>query len=218
VFERYTEPARHVVVLAQEEARLMRHQHIGTEHLLAGIARLEDDAAAGVLHGRGLTAERTRAEVVRHVPVGEYEHSGPVPFTAAATEALEVALREALGLGHATIRPGHLLLAVLRQRDGVARRLLRDTGADVRDVQEEIVEALAAGGEPPPRPRSDAPLAEVHGPVPVSLGPDLIGDLGNPRVDAQLLLAILERGGPVAAWLRERGLEEADVRRWSGLV
>lgn len=217
MFERFTEQARLVVVLAQEEARLMRHGHIGTEHLLVGVTRLEGDDAAAALGAHGLSVERTRAEVVRHVAVGSAPEGGAIPFTGAAKEALEVSLREALGLGHDAIRPGHILLAVLRQHDGVARRVLRDSGTDIDEVRRAVVASLqqaasGTGHEPSPRP-----VMEGGGGIQVQLGSELFGGLGAPGVDARLLLTLLGCNGPVAARLRERGIDEAEVRRWAGL-
>jgi ATP-dependent Clp protease ATP-binding subunit ClpC len=125
MFERFTEQARQVVVLAQEEARLMRHGHIGTEHLLVALARVDDDVATPLLTGHGLTGEQARAEVVAVQGVGSAESSDQfLPFTPAAHDALEATLRESLELGHDRVEPAHLLLGVLRQRDGVARRVL----------------------------------------------------------------------------------------------
>src|SRR3954468_14800054 len=132
MFERFTDQARTVVVLAEEEARLMRHGHIGTEHLLVGLARVDDAVAAPMLRAHGLTGEKARAEVVAIVGVGNAEPGGQIPFTPAAHDALEATLRESLELGHDRVEPAHLLLGVLRQRDGVARRVL-----------------AAAGGRPP---------------------------------------------------------------------
>jgi ATP-dependent Clp protease ATP-binding subunit ClpC len=206
MFERYTEPARHAIVLAQEEARLMRHSHVGTEHLLLGIARVDDPSSRAALTGIGLTVEHARAEVVRRVPVGTHEASGSIPFTDAAKAALEVALREALGLGHSAIRPGHLLLGVLRQADGVARRVLVDAGGDVQAVRTAIVTAL---GEPP------APSPEEGRPGPVHLESTAL--IGDPDFDARLLLTILACNSAVAERLRERGVDELEVRRWAGL-
>lgn len=218
MFERYTEQARLVVVLAQEEARLMRHGHIGTEHLLVGVTRLEDDGAAAALRANGLTVERTRAEVVRHIAVGSEVGSGAIPFTAAAKEALDVTLREALGLGHDEIRPGHILLAVLRQHDGVARRVLRDGGADIDEVRQAVVASLAHGvAAGTGHESSSRPVMEGGGGIQVQLGSELFSGLGAPGVDARLLLTLLGCNGPVAARLRERGVDEAEVRRWAGL-
>jgi ATP-dependent Clp protease ATP-binding subunit ClpC len=129
MFERFTDQARQVVVLAQEEARLMRHGHIGTEHLLVALARVGDDVATPMLADHGLTPEKTRAEVVAIIGVGNAEPGGQLPFTPAAHDALEATLRESLELGHDRVEPAHLLLGVLRQRDSVARRVLAAAGA-----------------------------------------------------------------------------------------
>jgi ATP-dependent Clp protease ATP-binding subunit ClpC len=197
MFDRFTEAARHVVVIAQEEARLIRHGHIGTEHLLVALADEPEVLALG------LSRERARGEVVRTVGLGEIdgELSTRIPFTAPAQEALRDALGEAMRLGHSQVLPGHVLLAVLRQRDGVARRVLVAAGA----VPSEFRDALIARLSAPEAPPSDAVVAR--------LGERVLGDLGHARVDARLLLAILERNGPMAAWLRERGVDEATLRR-----
>src|SRR3954447_16187316 len=192
MFERYTEPARQVVVLAQEEARLMRHGHIGTEHLLVALARVGDDVASPMLAAHGLTAERARAEVVAISGVGEAEGGGAIPFTPAAHDALDATLRESLELGHERVEPAHLLLGVLRQRDGVARRV------------------LSAAGAHPPEARAEVELRLAQSTQPGSHEPR------SPQLDGDLLLAILERDGAVAAWLRERGIDETTVRRMLG--
>jgi ATP-dependent Clp protease ATP-binding subunit ClpC len=207
MFERYTEPARQVVVLAQEEARLMRHGHIGTEHLLVALARVGDDVASPMLAAHGLTAQKVRAEVVAISGVGDAE-GGAIPFTSAAKDALEATLRESLELGHDRIEPAHLLLGVVRQRDGVARRVLAAAGAHPVEVREEIARRLAQSARP-----AAAGDPRHGGAMPVRLGETLVGDLGHPQVDGDLLLRILERDGTVAAWLRERGVDDAAVRR-----
>jgi ATP-dependent Clp protease ATP-binding subunit ClpA len=197
MYERFTEPTRQAVVLAQEEARLMRHGHLGTEHLLVALA---DEPEIRAL---GMTRENARGEVVRTVGLGtaDGEFSGQIPITAAAREELQDAIGEAMRLGHSEVQPGHLLLAVLRQRDGVARRVLVAAGA----VPSEFRDALVARLSAPEAPAPDAVVAR--------LGERVLGDLGHARVDARLLLAILERNGPMAAWLRERGVDEPTLRR-----
>src|SRR3954454_6430598 len=211
MFERYTEQARQVVVLAQEEARLMRHGHIGTEHLLVALARVGDGVATPMLADHGLTAEKARAEVVAIIGVGEAEGGGAIPFTPAAKDALEATLRESLELGHERVEPAHLLLGVVRQRDGVARRVLAAAGAHPVEAREEVARRLAQSQRPA------APGgARPGGAMPVRLGETLVGDLGHPQVDGDLLLRILQRGGAVAAWLRERGGDEPAVRRMLG--
>ena len=192
MFERFTDKARQVVVLAQEEARLMRHGHVGTEHLLVALARVEDDVATPMLADHGLTAEKARAEVVAIIGVGNTEPGGQLPFTPAAHDALEATLRDSLELGHDRVQPAHLLLGVLRQRDGVARRVLAGAGAHPTESREEVERRLAA----------------VSGSTP--------GELRSPFADGELLMQVLARDGAVAAWLRERGVDEQAVRRMLG--
>jgi ATP-dependent Clp protease ATP-binding subunit ClpC len=192
MFERFTDQARQVVVLAEEEARLMRHAHIGTEHLLVGLARVDDAVATPMLHAHGLTGEKARAEVVAIVGIGNAEPGGQIPFTPAAHDALDATLRESLELGHDRVEPAHLLLGVLRQRDGVARRVLSGAGAHPPEARAEVERRLAETGHPSTQePRS-------------------------PKLDGDLLLQVLERDGAVAAWLRERGVDEQAVRRMLG--
>src|SRR4051794_3048019 len=105
MFERFPEKAPHVVGVAPEEARPMRHGHIGTEHLLVALARVDDDVATPLLSGHGLTGEKARAEVVAIEGVGNAEAGGQLPFTPAAHDALEATLRESLELGHDRVEP-----------------------------------------------------------------------------------------------------------------
>jgi ATP-dependent Clp protease ATP-binding subunit ClpA len=200
MFDRFTEVARHTVVVAHEEARLMHHGHIGTEHLLVALA---DEPEVRAL---GLDRERARGEVVKTVGLGDVdpEAYGQIPFTAAAKQALEEGLTEAMRLGHHQIAPGHLLLAVLRQRDGVARRILVNAGAVPSDLRDAIVGRLQALPQAPPDPGD---------PVVVRLNGAVLGDVGNRRTDLRLLLAILERDGEIAALLRDCGLDEPALRR-----
>ncbi len=207
MFERFTPRAHDVLRVAQEEAHLMRHAHIGTEHLLVGLARGEEDAAV-MLHRFGLSDDTARAEVVQLVGMGDHTGGGGLPFTPAAKDALEQAVGEAMRLGHERVDSAHLLLAILRQPDAVARRMLMSAGAAPRDVRNELIERLNARPRVLPR--------DPGAPVGVTLDEALIGDLGNPRVDGRLLLEILDRRGAVAAWLRERGVDEAAVRQMLG--
>ena len=117
MFERFTERARQVVVLAQEEARTLKHNYIGTEHILLGLLREEEGLAARVLESLDITVERVRAQVVRIVGSGEEVTSGQIPFTPRAKKVLELALREALSLGHNYIGTEHILLGLVREND-----------------------------------------------------------------------------------------------------
>jgi ATP-dependent Clp protease ATP-binding subunit ClpC len=156
VFERFTERARQVVVLAQDEARALRHNYIGTEHLLLGLLRDEDFLAARVLESFSITIEEVRADVVRVVGRGDDVTTGQIPFTPRSKKVLELSLREALSLGHNYIGTEHLLLGLVREWEGVAARILVSHGADAEKVRNEVIRALSAappteleGGEEP---------------------------------------------------------------------
>jgi ATP-dependent Clp protease ATP-binding subunit ClpC len=154
VFERFTERARQVVVLAQEEARALRHNYIGTEHLLLGLLREEEGIAARVLESLGVTIESVRVQVGRIVGQGDKVETGQIPFTPRAKRVLELALREALSLGHNWIGTEHVLLGIAREDDGVAKQILLDFGVDADRIRDEVIRTLGgaprAGGAPPP--------------------------------------------------------------------
>src|ERR1700716_4164859 len=146
MFERFTERARQVVVLAQEEARTLKHKYIGTEHILLGLLREEEGLAARVLESLDITVERVRAQVVRIVGSGEEVTSGQIPFTPRAKKVLELALREALSLGHNYIGTEHILLGLVRENEGVAARILLDFDADSEKIRNEVIRMLSGPG------------------------------------------------------------------------
>ncbi len=146
MFERFTERARQVVVLAQEEARTLKHNYIGTEHILLGLLREEEGLAARVLESLDITTERVRAQVVRIVGSGEEVTSGQIPFTPRAKKVLELALREALSLGHNYIGTEHILLGLVRENEGVAARILLDFDADSEKIRNEVIRMLSGPG------------------------------------------------------------------------
>src|ERR1700744_1870141 len=146
MFERFTERARQVVVLAQEEARTLKHNYIGTEHILLGLLREEEGLAARVLESLDITVERVRAQVVRIVGSGEEVTSGQIPFTPRAKKVLELALREALSLGHNYIGTEHILLGRVRENEGVAARILLDFDADSEKIRNEVIRMLSGPG------------------------------------------------------------------------
>jgi ATP-dependent Clp protease ATP-binding subunit ClpC len=154
VFERFTERARQVIVLAQAEARALKHNYIGTEHLLLGLLREEEGLAARVLASFGVTLEEVRADVARIVGQGEEVEGGQIPFTPRAKKILELSLREALDLGHNYIGTEHLLLGLLREGEGVAVRILIDVGAAPGAIRDQLVLSLSGtrGEMPTPRP------------------------------------------------------------------
>ncbi len=157
MFERFTERARQVVVLASEEARGFKHDAIGTEHILLGLIREREGLAASVLGSLDITLERVRGEVVRSVGVGQDLVTGQIPFTPTAKQVLETALREAIGLGHNYIGTEHILLGLVTLNDGVAPRILLDLDASPEKIRAETIRALSAAGAIRSRPRPDKP-------------------------------------------------------------
>ena len=138
-----------MVVLAQEEARALGHNYIGTEHILLGLLREQDGLAAAVLESLDITMERVRTQVVRIVGSGQEITSGQIPFTPRAKKVLELALREALSLGHNYIDTEHVLLGVVRENDGVAVRVLLDFDADAEKIRNEVIRMLTGPGAAP---------------------------------------------------------------------
>jgi ATP-dependent Clp protease ATP-binding subunit ClpC len=161
VFERFTERARQVVVLAADESRRLQHNYIGTEHLLLGLLLEEEGIAARVLERLGITADEVRDEIARVVGQGDEVTTGQIPFTPRAKKALERSLREALALNHRYIGTEHVLLGVVHEENGVAARILEEVGAGAGKVREEVLRtlggsAVSASRDEPALP--DAPL------------------------------------------------------------
>src|SRR5512135_1797031 len=146
LFERFTERARQVVVLAQDEARALKHNYIGTEHILLGLLREEEGLAARVLESLDITVEEVRAQVARIVGQGDEVTTGQIPFTPRAKKVLELALREALSLGHNYIGTEHILLGLVRENEGVAARILLDFDADADKIRNEVIRMLSGPG------------------------------------------------------------------------
>ena len=146
MFERFTERARQVVVLAQEEARALRHNYIGTEHILLGLLREEEGIAARVLESLDITVERVRVQVVRIVASSPEPTSGQIPFTPRAKKVLELGLREALNLGHNYIGTEHILLGLVRENEGVAARILLDFDVDEEMIRNEVIRRFSGPG------------------------------------------------------------------------
>ncbi len=151
MFERFTEQARQVVVLAQDEARALKHNYIGTEHLLLGLLCEKEGLAARVLGELGVTVEPVRDQVARIVGQGDEVTTGQIPFTPRAKKVLDLSLREALSLGHDYIGPEHILLGLVRENEGVGARILLDFGAEAEKIRDEVVRLLAGSGRPPYR-------------------------------------------------------------------
>ena len=152
MFERFTDRARRVVVLAQEEARMLNHNYIGTEHLLLGLIRESEGVAAKALESLGISLDAVRQQVEEIIGQGQQAPSGHIPFTKRAKKALEMSLRESVQLGHNYIGTEHILLGLIREGDGVAAQVLVKLGADLNRVRQQVIELLHGSrqaGDPP---------------------------------------------------------------------
>jgi ATP-dependent Clp protease ATP-binding subunit ClpA len=150
MFERFTDRARRVVVLAQEEARLLNHNYIGTEHILLGLIHEGEGVAAKALQSLGISLEAVRSQVEEIIGHGEAAPTGHIPFTSRAKKVLELSLREALQLGHSYIGTEHILLGLIREGEGVAAQVLQKLGAGLESVRSQVVALLGGDIEPPP--------------------------------------------------------------------
>ncbi len=150
MFERFTDRARRVVVLAQEEARMLNHNYIGTEHILLGLIHEGEGVAAKGLEALGISLEAVRSQVEEIIGQGQQAPSGHIPFTPRAKKVLELSLREALQLGHNYIGTEHILLGLIREGEGVAAQVLVKLGADLNRVRQQVIQLLSGyqGKEP----------------------------------------------------------------------
>jgi len=156
MFERFTERARQVVVLAQEEARSLKHNYIGTEHLLLGLLREEEGIAAQVLTTLDVNLDEVRMQVAQIVGMGDEVAAGQIPFTPRAKKVLELALREALSLGHNYIGTEHILLGLIKENEGVAARILLEFDADSEKIRNEIMRKLTGSARRTPVPQGES--------------------------------------------------------------
>ena len=150
MFERFTDRARRVIVLAQEEAKMLNHNYIGTEHLLLGLIHEGDGVAAKALEALGISLEAVREQVEDMIGKGQQKPTGHIPFTPRAKKVLELSLREALQLGHNYIGTEHILLGLIREGEGIAAQVLVKLGADLNSVRQQVIQLLAGyqGKEP----------------------------------------------------------------------
>ena len=222
VFERFTERARQVVVLAQEEARTLKHGHIGTEHILLGLLRQPEEVAAQALESFDITLERARAAVVRIVGIGEEPVAGEMPFTPRAKKALELALQECRGLGHKLIGTEHILLGVVSVADGPTAQILRDfevTPEAIRVKALELIGRAAPSAIGPP----SLPIGRVEDWFRVGPGTGARRllmraaaralDEGRSQIEPRDILIALARDEQMGPVLAELGLDEAAVLR-----
>jgi ATP-dependent Clp protease ATP-binding subunit ClpC len=200
MFERFTDRARRVVVLAQEEARMLNHNYIGTEHILIGLIREDGGVAAKGLESLGISVDAVRQQVEDIVGMGEQAPSGHVPFTPRAKKVLELSLREALQLGYDYIGTEHILLGLIREGDGVAAQVLVRLGADLNQVRQQVIQRLHGfQGEDENEPGS----------IGAAQRPGLLS-----RIDAiERRLSILEQRVGIRPNLGELDREIAQVRR-----
>jgi ATP-dependent Clp protease ATP-binding subunit ClpC len=143
MFEKFTDKARRVVVLAQEEAKLLNHNYIGTEHILLGLIHEGEGVAAKALESLGISLESVREQVQEIIGTGQQAPTGHIPFTPRAKKVLELSLREALQLGHSYIGTEHLLLGLIREGEGVAAQVLTKLGADTNRVRQQVIQLLS---------------------------------------------------------------------------
>ena len=159
MFERFTDRARRVVVLAQEEARMLNHNYIGTEHILLGLIHEGEGVAAKALESLGISLEAVRQQVEEIIGQGQQAPSGHIPFTPRAKKVLELSLREALQLGHNYIGTEHILLGLIREGEGVAAQVLVKLGADLNRVRQQVIQLLHTyqGQQPMTAPAPPSP-------------------------------------------------------------
>jgi ATP-dependent Clp protease ATP-binding subunit ClpC len=144
MFEKFTDRARRVVVLAQEEARMLNHDYIGTEHILLGLIHEGEGVAAEALNGIGISLEQVRQQVEEIIGTGRRPSTEQIPFTPRAKKVMELSLREALQLGHNYIGTEHILLGLIREGKGVAAQVLQKLGADLDRVRREVNQLVSA--------------------------------------------------------------------------
>jgi hypothetical protein len=164
MFERFTDRARRVIVLAQEEARMLNHNYIGTEHILLGLVREGEGVAAEALESLGISLDAVRQQVEEIIGQGQEAPTGHIPFTPRAKKVLELSLRESLQLGHNYIGTEHILLGLIREGDGVAAQVLVRLGADLNRVRHQVIQLIAGRplGEGAPGPEVQARLDVVE--------------------------------------------------------
>jgi ATP-dependent Clp protease ATP-binding subunit ClpA len=189
MFERFTDRARRVVVVAQEESRKLGHDYIGTEHILLGILGAGESVAVQALESLGVSLEAARQQVEEIVGRGSHEVSGHIPFTPRAKKVLELSLREAIQLGHNYIGTEHILLGLIREGEGVAAQVLTRLGADLNRTRQQVIQLLHG-------PQAAETVAEYNRPLPRPGGPGGL-DAIRDRLDtiAGQLAAIVSKLG-----------------------
>lgn len=188
MFERFTEPARQVVVLAQEEALTLRHGQIGSDHIVLGLLREEEGVAARTLGRVGLDVEPARAKVALIAGAGEADTPRPIPFSAGAKDVFALALREALSLGDNQIGTEHLLLGLLRER-GAGSRVLLESCVDPEEVRNEVERILSRPGRPRVSALTDPTTTASGG----STSDVEIGEMSDSEIDNRITALLNEQ-------------------------
>jgi ATP-dependent Clp protease ATP-binding subunit ClpA len=224
MFERFTDRARRVIVLAQEEARMLNHDYIGTEHILLGLIHVGEGVAAKALESLNVSLRAARSEVEAMIGQGQDGLTGHIPFTPRAKKVLELSLREALQLGHDYIGTEHILLGLVREGEGVGAQVLTKLGATLEKVRGEVARQLGEQGvSVPERPRGPE-AAGAEQPPPLSaraqaamvLAEEIADKLDHAEVHPEDLLRALlalAMGDPkMRDMLRELGVDLDDAR------
>jgi GNAT superfamily N-acetyltransferase len=230
MFKRFTDRARRVVVLAQEEARMLNHNYIGTEHILLGLIHEGEGVAAKALESLGISLDAVRQQVEEIIGQGQRAPSGHIPFTPRAKRALELSRTEAAQLGHNYIGTEHILLGLIREGDGVAAQVLMRLGADLNRVRQQVIQLLS-GQQPQPvgamkvRPREAADRTAAlafltrHNSARVARRGELLEPLDHPAL-------LAEADGEVVGMLTyvpDPGWDQCEVltlhatRQWHGV-
>ncbi len=224
MFERFTDRARRVIVLAQEEAVSLGHDYIGTEHILLGLVHEGEGVAATALESLGVSLRMARSRVEEIIGVGQGPVRGHIPFTPRAKKVLELSLREALGFGHNYIGTEHILLGLIREGEGVGAQVLTRLGATLEKVRGQVLKELSERGVPvrempqgaeTPESR-ETPRLSSRAQAAVVLAEEIADKLDHTQVEPEdLLRALLALaiGDPrVRDMLRELGVDLDDAK------
>jgi ATP-dependent Clp protease ATP-binding subunit ClpA len=216
MFERFTDRARRVVVLAQEEARMLNHNYIGTEHILLGLIHEGEGVAAKALEAMEVSLTEVRKLVEELIGSGQEAPVGHIPFTPRAKKVLELSLRESLQLGHNYIGTEHILLGLVREGEGVASQVLVKLGADLDRVRQQVLGVLGQEGmleSAPGRRFLERFSDSAH--TALELARDSARDLGHEAIEpADILLGLIVTDDPqIAGLLASWGIDLTAVRR-----